>query len=91
MDTDTIYGPGGRYYLRSPDKVFQTYQADGHIFTSNQLSVVASDKLEVLIFTELIYFIKPDRLGDLQREFNLRYQTVVENNAVSSAKAAMAV
>jgi hypothetical protein len=85
VSLDNIYGAGGRYAL-GPDKVFQTYQADSHVVVKTNVSVVTSDKLETNLDIVILYFIQRENLPKLQREFNLRYETVVESRILSSIK-----
>ncbi len=44
----------------------------GHIVVASNISVVTSDRLETLLDTVCVYFIRPEDLPALQQEFNLR-------------------
>ena len=84
VKVDRVYTTG-RYRL-GPASTFQKYRSDANIVQQNNVSIVSQDKLETDIDVTFIYFINPAHLGDLQREFNLRYQTVVESRAISALK-----
>ena len=82
---EKVYGPGGRYFV-SPDLIMQKYQADAHVFEVSSLSVVTKDKLEARLAVTVIYFINPETLPALQKEYNLNYHSAVENNAIAVIK-----
>ena len=50
------------------------------------MSCVSTDKLETDIEITIGYAINPTYLGELQVEFNTRYQTVVQSRAISALK-----
>jgi hypothetical protein len=44
------------------------------------------DRLEVQLGVSFLYFLIPDQLPALQRDYNLAYQPSVESNAISAVK-----
>lgn len=84
VDTSRVYD-GGRHVL-GPSYVFQKYPASVHTVQVSNVSVVSSDRLETDLDITIMYFLDPARLGQLQKEFNLRYETIVRARALSAIK-----
>jgi hypothetical protein len=49
-------------------------------------SLSLQDRLEVQLGVSFLYFLIPDQLPALQRDYNLAYQPSVESNAISAVK-----
>ena len=81
---DQVYEHGR--HVTGPAKRFQHYNADGNIAVYMNVSLASADKLETDVDMTFIYFIVPDQLPLLQRDFNINYQKVVEFRILSAIK-----
>lgn len=77
-------------YLVGPSYVFQKYPSIVQTIYQPNVSCVSTDKLETDIEITIGYQINPVYLGELQVEFNTRYNTVVQSRAISALKNAAA-
>ncbi|XP_076450018.1 uncharacterized protein LOC143286359 [Babylonia areolata] len=84
VDTDDVY-PGGNY-LVGPDFEFKKFTASAHFEVLRDVTVFASDKLEVKLDVTFQYFLKKEDLHILHRNYDLYYQNVIRTSAIDALK-----
>jgi len=85
VDTDNIYGPGGRHMI-GPDFGYKTFPADGHFIQFIDTAVFTSDRLTCELTVYFYYFLRPHQLSLLHKYYDLRYDPIIETNALDALK-----
>lgn len=83
VDRDHVYYTG--CYVLGPDKEFVRYPINANTI-SETAAVVTSDRLEVVLSYHLQYYIRGNELGDLHREYEKDYDSVISKVVVSEIK-----
>ncbi|PIK59361.1 hypothetical protein BSL78_03732 [Apostichopus japonicus] len=86
VDTDTVYS-GGRYPIGITFN-FKTFPADAHILELWNLEVFTSDRLQVSLDCALQYFLRIEDLKLLHDNYDLQYESVLEDSARDAIKSA---
>ena len=89
VDTNKIY-TGGRHWI-GPDYTFKTFRADAHFEDLPKITAFTTDKLEVTISCAFQYFLRPEDLADMHKEYDLFYRPVVRSTALAAVKSKAAL
>ncbi|KAK9915264.1 hypothetical protein WJX75_006854 [Coccomyxa subellipsoidea] len=84
VDTEHVYSTGR--YFNGPDNLFRKFNTDANYIEYPQLNIFTSDKLDTFIDIYYIYFIKPQEIGALKKEFDLNYDPRIRDVGQSALK-----